>query len=79
MIIMKLNDPNMQKFSDTQGNPTNPFGTNNPDYSVYHHIERKPAEICSLAVKCILVTNAVLFEHFLEAFLIIYSSKLFIY
>jgi hypothetical protein len=54
---MKPNDPQMQNFHRNPRRPNKPFGTNNPKYSFYHHIERKPAKIGVFVVKCILLTK----------------------
>ena len=48
---MKLIDPKMHNFHRDPRRPNRPFGTNNPKYSFYHLIERKPAKICVLDCK----------------------------
>jgi hypothetical protein len=47
--------------------PDKPFRTNNPKYSFYHLIERKPVEISFLAMKCMHFGQKMdLIGHFLE-------------
>jgi hypothetical protein len=45
MIKMKPNDPKIENFHRDPRRPSKPFGTNNPKYSFYHPIVRKPAEV----------------------------------
>jgi hypothetical protein len=78
MIKMKINDPKIQNFHRDPRRSDKPFRTNNPKYSFYHLIERKPVKICFIGCKMPFTDKKWTYlVNFLKGYLLIVSSKLF--